>query len=624
MTATAAAIQGVFEHSRELMALVDENGCFTLVNPAWTRATGWSEAELTGRRCLDFCHDGDRKVVLNSSNVLRETGSSEHTIRIMHKNGRYRWYAGYHKVLPGGLLMGILRDVTAEREREAELEDSRRLRGLLAEAAGIGFWSYEPESDNRVWSPEFCVMTGYAQDEVATSEQFMALIHPDDREPFFAAMSHAIHTGEPGEILHRIKAKEGRWLTLKATYQTEARQPGVYALSGISQNVTALDEALKAAEAASEAKASFLANMSHEIRTPMNGVLGILHLLKGEPLSDDGRKLLVEAAACGQMLSELLNDVLDFSKIEAGKLELCPEPLDPTELIEGVASLIRPQAQAAGLGFNVDCSGVASWALIDPVRLRQTLFNLVGNAVKFTPQGSVSIRAATLGAGSAQRLRVEVADTGVGISDQTRELLFQRFTQADASTTRRFGGTGLGLAITQRLAEMMDGAVSVTSSPGTGSTFCIEIAAPACEAVAEAAPMDQGVLEGLSILVVEDNATNRTIAQRMLEAMGANVALAEDGEQGVIAATAGTFDLILMDIQMPGIDGVEATRRIRALPGPAASAPIIALTANVMAHQRSDYLAAGMSGVVGKPISPAALIAEISRLAADESVEAAA
>jgi PAS domain S-box-containing protein len=624
LAAEADPIRGLFEHSRELMALADGEGRFTVVNPAWTRATGWSAQELVGRHCMEFCHPDDLHIMKASAKMLVSTGASEQTVRVMHKNGRFRWYAGYHKALPDGSLMGVLRDVTAEREREAELEEVRRLRELLAEAAGVGFWTYEPESDNRHWSHEFCVMTGYEPDEIRTSDQFNALVHPQDYDAFYAAMLDGIQQGKSGEVLHRLKTKDGDWITLKATFNTEARGPGVYALRGISQNVTALDQALKAAEAASEAKATFLANMSHEIRTPMNGVLGILHLLQKEPLSEEGQKLLVEAAGCGQMLSQLLNDVLDFSKIEAGKLELNPEPINPGHLIEGVVSLIRPQAEAKGLSLTVDRSATDGWVMADPVRLRQVLFNLIGNAVKFTLDGSVSVKAATIRRAGGQRLRIEVLDTGVGISDEAQAALFQRFTQADASTTRRFGGTGLGLAISQRLAEMMGGKVGVFSTPGEGSTFWIEIAAPKAAPAQPVQHADLGVLDGLSILVVEDNATNRLIAQKMLQGLGAEVQLAEDGERGVEAARHGAFDLILMDIQMPGIDGVEAARRIRALEAPARDLPIIALTANVMAHQRAEYLAAGMSGVVGKPISPEALIGEIARLAsAGEVAEAA-
>jgi CheY-like chemotaxis protein len=315
------------------------------------------------------------------------------------------------------------------------------------------------------------------------------------------------------------------------------------------------------------------------------------------------------------MLQALLDDVVDFSKIEAGRLELNPETLDPAEVVRGVVNLLTPQAAAKGLAMTVDAPDALGLARADPARLRQCLFNLVGNAVKFTQRGSVTVRAAWRGEDGARRLRFEVQDTGIGIPEDAQGRLFERFQQADSSTTRRFGGSGLGLAITRKLARMMGGDVGLSSVEGVGSTFWLEIAAEAAEAEQPNAAAEPASLDDVSILLVEDNATNRMIASRILEGLGATVRSAEDGERGVEAARGERFDLILMDIQMPGIDGLEATRQIRALPGDSARTPIIALTANVMSHQRESYRAAGVDGVVGKPISPAALVAEIARVA---------
>ncbi|MBS0411402.1 MAG: response regulator, partial [Proteobacteria bacterium] len=378
----------------------------------------------------------------------------------------------------------------------------------------------------------------------------------------------------------------------------------------------ALGRALQEVQAATEAKSRFLANISHEIRTPMNGVLGVLHLLKSQGLCAGGDALIDEALACGGMLQALLDDVVDFSKIEAGRLELNPEALDPAAVVRGVVNLMAPQASAKGLALAVEAAADLGLAKADPARLRQCLFNLIGNAVKFTERGAVTVRAAWRGAEGGARLRFEVQDTGIGIAEDAQALLFERFQQADSSTTRRFGGSGLGLAITRRLAQLMGGDVGLSSVEGVGSTFWLEIAAVRAEAAADDADAPgPASLDDLSILLVEDNATNRLIAGRILEGLGATVRCAEDGERGVEAARHEAFDLILMDIQMPGIDGLEATRQIRALPGAGARTPIIALTANVMSHQRETYLAAGVDGVVGKPISPTALAAEIARVA---------
>jgi CheY-like chemotaxis protein len=249
----------------------------------------------------------------------------------------------------------------------------------------------------------------------------------------------------------------------------------------------------------------------------------------------------------------------------------------------------------------------------DPLRLRQALYNIMGNAVKFTPAGSVEARLTRCETPDGPRLRFEVQDTGVGVPEAAQATLFERFEQADGSMSRSFGGTGLGLAITKRLAEMMGGAVGFNSQPGAGSTFWMEIggeefAAP-CEAVND--PADIGEFK---VLLVEDNPTNRMVISRLLEALGITVECAEDGESGVEAAAKGGYDLVLMDIQMPGMDGMEATRRIRAMDGPISSTPVVAITANVLAEQKSSYLAAGMNGLVSKPVSAAALISEITRV----------
>ncbi|MDB5477054.1 MAG: sensory box histidine kinase/response regulator [Phenylobacterium sp.] len=504
--------------------------------------------------------------------------------------------------------------------REAQANASRLKLALQAADAGV----YEIDHVSKTFwaSPEFEKLTGQgnATYEEATQLRFPGF-HPDDLEHVRASF-RALHSGSRGSgeaFEARIVRPDGetRWIRV-SHYLKVARNGRWLKAVGLVQDFDerkrqelALMEAQRAAEAAAEAKAAFLANMSHEIRTPMNGVMGVLHLLKSEQLSDDGRRMLEEALSCGQMLAELLNDVIDFSKIEAGHLELACEPVNVEAVVDGVARLLRPQADAKGLKLEIDVDPQVGWVRADPVRLRQALFNLVGNAVKFTGAGRVKIACATPTRGT---LRFEIEDTGIGIPKAAQGRIFQRFDQGDASTTRRFGGSGLGLAITKRLAEMMSGDVGFTSVEGKGSTFWLEIAAEPTEAQARHVDEVGPVLGGLRMLVVEDNATNRMIATKLLESMGAAVETAADGYLGVEAAARGGFDMILMDVQMPGIDGLEAARRIRGLGGEPARTPIVALTANVLAHQQRRYLDAGMDGVVGKPISPGALIAEIARL----------
>jgi CheY-like chemotaxis protein len=335
-----------------------------------------------------------------------------------------------------------------------------------------------------------------------------------------------------------------------------------------------------------------------------------------EAISPEGRELIRHANDCGRMLSQLLNDVLDFSKIEAGQLEMAPEPMQAGEALGAVITLVGGLARAKGVELNCEIEGGDLWIEADPIRVRQAMFNLLGNAVKFTARGHVTARLAVTAAGDGGRhVSLEVEDTGIGMSAEAQSHLFERFRQAEGNTARRFGGTGLGLSITQALTRMMGGEITFSSVEGEGSTFRMTFDAPAAAAV-ELEPAEGGLLDGVNILLAEDNPTNRLVARTMLTRLGAGVDEAEDGLGALKAARLGAHDLILMDVQMPNMDGVEATRAIRALDGPASGVPIIALTANVMVHQRAEYLAAGMDGVVAKPISPGALLSEIARVIA--------
>ncbi|MDQ0465414.1 PAS domain S-box-containing protein [Caulobacter ginsengisoli] len=609
-----------FENALDIFIVIDSEGVIQEVNPAWERVTGWLRDQTLDRPVLDFILPESQAEGRATAQRMRKDGFALNCLKVRTKEGGWLWLEGRSRLGPDNEMIGTMRDVTLERDREDELAAARRTRAMLSEAAGIGSWNFEPERGVIEWSHDITVLTGWTQSEIGDPDDFNAKLHPDDVEAARKAFARGALKGIGTSIDHRMITKDGRWLTLRATFRTEPRASGRFALKGISQDVTAMAEARDAALAAGEAKARFLANMSHELRTPMNGVMGVMHLLKKEPMSPDAQRLLAEAAGCGEMLATLLDDVIDFSRIEAGALELTDEPVDVGALLQGVAGLMQAQAAAKDVELRLVGETALGWVRTDPVRLRQALFNLVGNAVKFTLKGSVTILARRL---DGDGLSFEIADTGVGIPLEAQAGLFERFHQADASTTRRFGGSGLGLAITRRLAQMMGGDVSFVSIPGQGSTFQLEIVAPACPALAMSEQARGEFLEGLKVLVVEDNPTNRLVATRLLEALGCQVETAADGELGVEAASQGSHDLILMDIQMPGIDGLEATRRIRALTSAAARIPIIALTANVLAHQTQAYRAAGMDGVVGKPISPPVLLGEIARIAGGDGDEAA-
>ena len=617
------------------VALYDRDLRLQVVSPRFLEIFQAIEAEVIGRTLHDLTYGQRKRFVkaveraLTGQTVVRREDQLRDGLGLTHT---LRWEARPWRDADGAIagVITYMDDVTAlsQARREARA-NARRLRVALG-AAQAGVYEIDHASKTFWGSPEFHRILGRRINYEDVRSAVWPMIHREDVAAVYAASEASLGRGSRGARAFDARViigdGEERWIRIFHEVRQDASGRVRKAFGLIldidekKRSELALVEAERAAQAASEAKAQFLANKSHEIRTPMNGVMGVMHLLKRAALPEDAQELLGEALACGRMLSTLLDDVIDFSRIEAGRLDVTREAVDPSELVRSVARLLRGQAEHKGLALHVDAPDVGL-ILTDPNRLRQALFNLVGNAVKFTLAGSVTLRVRRADDEDGPRVAFEVIDTGVGIAVEAQSRLFERFQQADASTTRRFGGSGLGLAITRRLAEMMGGAVGFSSHEGVGSTFLLTIAAPPAQALVADDAMADNLLQGLRILVVEDNATNRLVARRILEQLGAEVETADDGLDGVAAARHRAFDLILMDVQMPGIDGLEAARQIRALPGAAARTPIIALTANVMSHQRTAYLAAGMDGVAAKPIVPAALIGEIVRLAGEDMGE---
>ncbi len=377
-----------------------------------------------------------------------------------------------------------------------------------------------------------------------------------------------------------------------------------------------LAEALAAAErnerranAASDAKSTFLATMSHEIRTPLNGILGMAQAMRADATASDQIERLEVIQTSGSALLAVLNDVLDLAKIEAGRLECVSETFDPAELSGQVANSFSSLADAKGVALSLKIkSGAAGLYVGDPVRLRQVLSNLISNAVKFTDQGSIQLEVARIG----DRHRFVVSDTGVGVDAEQIPQLFEKFSQVDSSTTRRHGGTGLGLSISAALCALMNGQIDVESEPGRGSRFTVTLPlSPYSGAIPTVEPRAHGrELTGLRLLAAEDHAVNQIVLRSLLSQFGIDAVIVANGEEAVDAWRREAWDLVLMDVQMPVLDGVEATRTIRALEMQEGRSrvPILALTANTMSHHLEDYTAAGMDGCVSKPIDAEALM----------------
>ncbi len=505
---------------------------------------------------------------------------------------------------------------------------------MLAEAATDMIVLADMDGVRRYVSPASLDLLGYPPEDLV-GRRPDAMIHPDDAERFGAMMA-ALRAGrqDAAASTHRMLRNDGSYIWVEAKVRLVRAgdgRPGsvVAAVRDVSARQSQSDDLRRAkeeAEAATGAKSEFLAGMSHELRTPLNSVIGFSDLmLSGGDLPSWTMKryarLIRDASAT---LLAIVNDVLDMSKIEAGGLELEATRFSPRDVVQSATSMLGEQARAKGLGLTVAIDPDVPDALVgDDNRLRQVLLNLLSNAVKFTAAGSVSVAVAALGvAGGRAKLRFAVADTGIGIPPDKRHRLFQRFSQVDASTARRFGGSGLGLSICRSLVVLMGGDMQVTSSEGEGSTFSFELTFPvAAPTLLPLEPAPGPCPRSARILLAEDTPMNQELMVAVLNGLGHVVEVVADGAAALAAVRRPGFDLVLMDMQMPVMDGIEAIGRIRALGGRFATLPIIALTANVETKDTERCRLAGATAHLGKPFRPERLQALIGDILRDQDAE---
>ncbi len=606
------------------------------ISPACRILFGYEPEEMLGGVPSDAMHPEDAPRVRGLASQLVAGEIPNHrltyTYRSRHKLGHWVWIEASitlaHDEVTGApyALICALRDVTQRREAEAAIRASEMRFRLLAENTSETIMLVHENGRRSYVSPACERLLGYTPAELET-ESLGRFVHPEYLEELKESVRQLAGTAMETSITLRAQHRNGSWIWIEAVLRRILEAQGddptvVVTLRDISERRAqsdALQKAKSEAENASQAKSDFLASMSHEIRTPLNGILGFTDLLLGDAgFTGEHRRSVERIQTAGSALRSVVDDILDFSKIEAGHVDLEALPFNPSALADSVVSIVRGNIGPKVLTIRIEIDARVPGTLVgDADRLRQILLNLLNNAVKFTPAGTIvlSARCRRIQDGAAH-LRFAVADTGIGIPEDKRSRLFERFSQVDGSIRREYGGTGLGLAISKSLVEAMGGTIGVEHAVPHGSTFWIDLTLPLGDAMATRGRGEASIAPAAhpaSILLVEDHEINQELARAVLQAAGHRVDVAGNGAEAVRAVQVRPYEIILMDVQMPIMDGLSATRHIRQLAAPARDIPIVAMSANVLPAQIADFRRAGMDDHVGKPFRQRDLLATVQK-----------
>jgi PAS domain S-box-containing protein len=617
------------------MAIVSPQGQWLRVNQSLCDMLGYTQAGLLSTTFQDITHPDDLAEDLHNVQRLLDDKVRTYKMekRYFGRGGRLVWAllnVSLIRSADGRPLHFIsqIQDITDRKAVEASVRE--------AEEKFRAVFNYNPMMTTLMTHPgqkivevndAFLAGFGFRRENVVgrTGPEVHVWIEPEDRKRF---LEYLEFKGPLDFFETTFRHQDGRSFMVRINSSSFKLGGELYYLHSM-EDITdrhrikaELSQAKEAAESANRAKSEFLATMSHEIRTPMNGVFGFTNLLLETPLDHEQREIVEIIKRSGDALLDIINDILDFSKIEAGRLDVEDIRFDLRATCDDVLALLRSRASDKNIKLTLEYAADAPEQLTgDPTRVRQVLLNLLGNALKFTPNGSVHLEVRR---SRAEQLKISVTDSGPGIAPELQSALFERFTQADSSTTRRYGGTGLGLAISKRLAELMGGRMGFTSEVGVGSTFWFTLSLKSLSATDSSEPAGTSAAalpnttaskpahspEGARILLADDNPVNQMLATRLLQNLGCRVDKASNGIEAVDLLSRSAYDLVLMDCHMPEMDGFEATRAIRRLQSGAKRVPIAALTASVTTTDKQMCLIAGMDDFLGKPI----IVAELSAL----------